>query len=64
MAHVGIENHDLRLIHPFSSIVAGPSGSGKTYFVKMLIENLDCLISKQIENIVFIRVGRKHMTIC
>ena len=54
MAFREIANHDLRLIFPFSMLVSGASGSGKTYFVKTVIENLDCLISKPINNIVYI----------
>ena len=49
-----ISAHDMRLIHPLSMIISGASGSGKTYFVKSVIENLDCLISKPIENIVYV----------
>ena len=44
----------MRLIHPFSAIIGGPSNSGKTYFVKMIIDNMECVISKPIENIVYI----------
>ncbi|GFW63049.1 uncharacterized protein TNCV_4453971 [Trichonephila clavipes] len=29
----------LKLVHPFTLILAGPSGSGKSQFVKKLIEN-------------------------
>lgn len=35
-------------------VIAGPSNSGKTFFVKMLLQNAGKLISKKIDNIVFI----------
>lgn len=37
------KDHDFRLQHPFSLIVAGPSNSGKSIFVKMLLENMALL---------------------
>ena len=45
---------DFRLQHPFSCVLSGPSSSGKTFFVKMLLENAKSVISKNIENIVYI----------
>lgn len=48
------EGFDIRLQCPFSLVIAGPSNSGKTFFVKMLLQNAGKLISKKIDNIVFI----------
>lgn len=45
---------DYRLQHPFSLIISAPSNSGKTYFVKKLLEKTDVMISKEIENIVYV----------
>ncbi len=45
---------DFRMQHPFSCVISGPSNSGKTYFVKRLLENGLNMISKKIENIVYI----------
>ena len=45
---------DFRLDHPFSCVLSGPSNSGKTFFVKMLLENAKSVISKNVENIVYI----------
>ena len=52
-----IENageYDPRLQHPFGMIVSGPSNSGKSYFVRNLLIAADRLISKKINNIVYI----------
>ena len=49
-----VEGFDFRLQHPFSCVISGPSNSGKTFFVKQLIERADELVSKKIENIVYI----------
>ena len=54
MALREIPAHDMRLQHPFSMIISGPSSSGKTFFVKTVIENADQLISRPIENIVYV----------
>lgn len=48
------EGFDFKFQHPFSCIISGPSNSGKTFFVKMLLQNAERLISKNIENIVYI----------
>lgn len=48
------EGFDTRLQWPFSFVISGPSNSGKTFFVKMLLQNAGKLISKKIDNIVFI----------
>ena len=44
---------DVRLKHPFTSVVAGPTKSGKTRFVFRLIENADTLINPPPERIVY-----------
>ena len=49
-----IGSFDFRLQHPFSCVISGPSNSGKTFFVKHLIERTDEMVSKKIENIVYI----------
>lgn len=49
-----VDGFDFRLQHPFSCVISGPSNSGKSYFVKMLLENAVNMISKKIENIVYI----------
>ncbi len=56
-AHRGVRDaseFDFRLIHPFACVISGPSNSGKTYFIKRLMENGLNMISKKIENIVYI----------
>lgn len=44
---------DVRLVHPFTMIVAGPTQSGKTWFVKKLIENRQLLVNKPPERIIY-----------
>lgn len=48
------DGFDPRFQHPFSMILCGPSCSGKTFFVKMLLQNAKSMISKNVENIVYI----------
>ncbi len=48
------EGFDIRFQCPFSMVISGPSNSGKTFFVKTLLQNAGKLISKKIDNIVFI----------
>ncbi len=57
MMHRGsmdVSDFDFRLQHPFSCVISGPSNSGKSYFVKLLLEKGLNLISKKIENIVWL----------
>lgn len=49
-----VSDFDFRLQHPFSCVVSGPSNSGKSYFVKLLLEKGLNIISKKIENIVWL----------
>ncbi|KAF4514006.1 UNVERIFIED_CONTAM: hypothetical protein B566_EDAN018582 [Ephemera danica] len=39
--------------HPFTSIVAGPTGSGKSYFVFSFLRNIDLMIDKQINEVIW-----------
>lgn len=39
--------------HPFTSMVAGPTSSGKTVIVSKIIKNIDSLVDKKIERIVY-----------
>ena len=43
----------MALVHPFTSICVGPSGAGKTQFVLKLIENIDRMISPNIDEIIW-----------
>ena len=54
MATRDVSGFDGRLQHPFSLVISGPSNCGKTYFVKDIIENMSCVISQTIDNIVYI----------
>ena len=52
-----IENIDpdlLKLITPFSLVLAGPSGSGKSKFLFELLDNLDSCTKPKIEKVIFI----------
>lgn len=42
-----------QFIHPFSMIVSGPSGSGKSTFITSLIENLDDMVDKTVQKILW-----------
>ena len=54
MATRDVSGFDGRLQHPFSLVISVPSNCGKTYFVKDIIENMSCVISQKIDNIVYI----------
>jgi hypothetical protein len=43
----------LKWQHPFTCTVAGPTGCGKTVFVSSFLENLDSIIDKNIEEIIW-----------
>ena len=48
-------NQDLlKLITPFSLVLAGPSGSGKSKFLFDLLDNLDSCTEPKIEKVIFI----------
>lgn len=49
-----ISEWSMKLEHPFGMMISGPSSCGKTFFVKELITHLDSVISKPIENIVYV----------
>ena len=44
---------DPRLRSCFCLQISGPSGSGKTVWVKKLLENVDYMIDKKVEQIIY-----------
>ena len=51
---LNINNELLKLITPFSMVVAGPSGSGKSKLIFDLLDNLETCTAPQIQKVIFI----------
>ena len=50
----GLKTYSITMVHPFSMLLVGPSGSGKTTYVTKLLQNLDTMIDKNIEKVIWV----------
>ena len=48
------KTYSITMVHPFSMLLVGPSGSGKTTYVTRLLKNIDTMIDKNIEKVIWV----------